>query len=907
MSKYDEKKILILQRNNSKKKIEDITTQVEAIKKTNKLYKVKYTSGDQIYNKSFDDIKIYEAEKTINLANYIVYHENTEIKKASCLVVFEKYVKIIFDENKKSKLYNKDSIKILKDISKTKKCNNLLAYLNELSLIVSNNNENKYFLKKQLNSINVLEESILGKILTDKLEKSKDDKPIIAPFSINNSQKEAISKAMSEDISIIQGPPGTGKTQTILNIIANCIYRGNSIAILSGNNEAVKNVHDKIEGEGYGYLNAFLGNSDNVKTFFKEQKSMPLIKNDGIKIEQLEEKLNAISLELQNHMKNDADIHKINQLIREYSIEKEINNAEYNIIENNIPKFIKDKNYTTHKLLKLSSKLESMDEEKITSFFNRARLLFRYGKTGLKKIEEDKEFVVACLKNSYYANKINDLKNDKKEKTTYLNKIDLDSMKKDFMKVSRNILDRVIYEKFNSMQFCDFNDKNYKFDFLRFIDRFPIIYSTTNAIKSCTQNHFLYDYIIIDEASQVSIITAIIAFSCAKKIVLVGDSKQLPHVVKNDLKDDINEIFKKYDLEQCFDYSNSILDCILKKIPDVSNTLLKEHYRCDPEIIDFCNKRFYNNQLIINREHEEGNGIDIIKHKPHYQRGRENERQADIMIEEIMPKIKNREIGVVTPFRDQVNLLNEKLYGYNCLIDTVHKFQGKEKDIIILSTVENHLKISEDNEDSDFLNNPNLINVAISRAVNKLYIIASEKLLMQKGSLIKDLSNYYEYYCSETKVIDSNVYSVFDLLYDDYSPYLEKLNKKLVNKSKFKSENIIATLIEEICESQECGAIKYRFNYPLKNVIKLETLTNEADRKFVSNINTHCDFLIYDALNKMPRLVVEVDGSQHKKEEQKNRDLRKDRLLKEAGIKILRLPTTTTKCKEKIIAELQYK
>lgn len=313
-------------------------------------------------------------------------------------------------------MYNKDSIKILKDISKTKKCNNLLAYLNELSLIVSNNNENKYFLKKQLNSINVLEESILGKILTDKLEKSKDDKPIIAPFSINNSQKEAISKAMSEDISIIQGPPGTGKTQTILNIIANCIYRGNSIAILSGNNEAVKNVHDKIEGEGYGYLNAFLGNSDNVKTFFKEQKSMPLIKNDGIKIEQLEEKLNAISLELQNHMKNDADIHKINQLIREYSIEKEINNAEYNIIENNIPKFIKDKNYTTHKLLKLSSKLESMDEEKITSFFNRARLLFRYGKTGLKKIEEDKEFVVACLKNSYYANKINDLKTTKRKK-----------------------------------------------------------------------------------------------------------------------------------------------------------------------------------------------------------------------------------------------------------------------------------------------------------------------------------------------------------------------------------------------------------------------------------------------------------------------------------------------------------
>lgn len=51
-------------------------------------------------------------------------------------------------------------------------------------------------------------------------------------------------------------------------------------------------------------------------------------------------------------------------------------------------------------------------------------------------------------------------------------------------------------------------------------------------------------------------------------------------------------------------------------------------------------------------------------------------------------------------------------------------------------------------------------------------------------------------------------------------------------------------------------------------------------------------------------MVVEVDGSQHKEEVQAARDKRKDRLLTAAGIKILRLPTTTIECKEKIISIL---
>src|SRR3546814_6348193 len=58
----------------------------------------------------------------------------------------------------------------------------------------------------------------------------------IYPFGVNESQLKAVENAFTSQISLIEGPPGTGKTQTILNIIANIVIRGKTVAILSNNN-----------------------------------------------------------------------------------------------------------------------------------------------------------------------------------------------------------------------------------------------------------------------------------------------------------------------------------------------------------------------------------------------------------------------------------------------------------------------------------------------------------------------------------------------------------------------------------------------------------------------------------------------------------------------------------------------
>ena len=105
---------------------------------------------------------------------------------------------------------------------------------------------------------------------------SSNPNPIeIFPFGFNISQKDAVNKAFSCNTSIVEGPPGTGKTQTILNIIANAIMNGKSVAVVSNNNSATKNVYEKLEKNGIQFIAALLGNSQNKKEFIDCQTDIP--------------------------------------------------------------------------------------------------------------------------------------------------------------------------------------------------------------------------------------------------------------------------------------------------------------------------------------------------------------------------------------------------------------------------------------------------------------------------------------------------------------------------------------------------------------------------------------------------------------------------------------------------------
>ena len=130
---------------------------------------------------------------------------------------------------------------------------------------------------------------------------------------------------MNNRVSIIQGPPGTGKTQSILNIIANLIVQNKTVAIVSGNNEAIKNVLEKMQKKNYDFLLSLLGKKEN-KEFFYDQKDYPLeLKEweksgdelDGL-IEQIKEHENSLMILLSSNNKRA----QLKQLLFEYQHEQ---------------------------------------------------------------------------------------------------------------------------------------------------------------------------------------------------------------------------------------------------------------------------------------------------------------------------------------------------------------------------------------------------------------------------------------------------------------------------------------------------------------------------------------------------------------------------------------------------------
>ena len=89
----------------------------------------------------------------------------------------------------------------------------------------------------------------------------------------------------------------------------------------------------------------------------------------------------------------------------------------------------------------------------------------------------------------------------------------------------------------------------------QFCDEYPIIFSTTHAIKNCFGRDFLFDYLIIDEASQVDLVTGVLALSVARNIVIVGDTKQLPNVIDSATSQQIQEITTHYKIPSRYDYA----------------------------------------------------------------------------------------------------------------------------------------------------------------------------------------------------------------------------------------------------------------------------------------------------------------------------------------------------------------
>ena len=272
----------------------------------------------------------------------------------------------------------------------------------------------------------------------------------------------------------------------------------------------------------------------------------------------------------------------------------------------------------------------------------------------------------------------------------------------------------------------------------------------------------VYDYVIIDEAARAQPLDLLIPMSQGKRVLLVGDHRQLPQMVDEDLaaklesgacKDEISKLEdEKWWKESMFEY------LFTKRIPELESrdhvtrrVILNEQFRMHPVLGQFISnnfyKRFSSGEAITSPLSAEcyqhslpvpGNGpvlwIDMpaaLGPTTKFNGSRVREVEGDVIFRRINDWMgsesgKDLSFGVISFYRGQVEKLKERLGdrvdGKQLHVGTVDSFQGKEFDVVFLSLVRT----------SDFLNsqNPfgfltvyNRLNVAMSRQKKLLVVV----------------------------------------------------------------------------------------------------------------------------------------------------------------------------------------
>jgi very-short-patch-repair endonuclease/uncharacterized protein related to proFAR isomerase len=292
----------------------------------------------------------------------------------------------------------------------------------------------------------------------------------------------------------------------------------------------------------------------------------------------------------------------------------------------------------------------------------------------------------------------------------------------------------------------------------------PIWCVTNLSIKrSVPLEPGIFDLVVIDEASQCDIPSAIPLLYRAKQAVIIGDPKQLKHI--STLKKNIDkEIAVKCGCESYYsDYfaysNNSIYDLFSGRIhhENVPPILLNEHYRSHPDIIGFSNEYYYDNKLNISTDQAKltqetvalPHGVLWIDVQGKLSSKRNTDEAKEVvkrLVEYSQSNLRACSFGVVTLFRNQANFItsqifsNPNLKGMDITVGTAHKFQGDEKDIILFSP--GISTGAEENTLGWIESTTQLINVAVTRARSTLVIVGDKKKCHGAGGVLRSLVEY---------------------------------------------------------------------------------------------------------------------------------------------------------------------
>lgn len=688
--------------------------------------------------------------------------------------------------------------------------------------------------------------SFFGNITKQNNVRRKEPSLIIYDKKININQVRVLYNALKYPVTYVQGPPGTGKTQTIINVILSAFYNEKSVLACSSNNKPVDGIVDQLKFQYRNELINFpflrLGNFDDVK---KATRRILELYNYETNLQPREDKLFKIKVTADNN--NARLLEMLNIQEKRVEIETCLENSaklvkSFKDDDSLIIRSIKTK---VAQLKKDLNELPIISNKELTSLF-----------TPLKDNYQLSQFLF--FKSLLYINK---LKKPRYQKLIEICKIEDDDTRA---------------KEFNSWTQKDDNMK-------LLIDAFPVIFSTNISSRRLGSPKYMFDLVIMDEAGQCNIATALLPITKAESLLLVGDPNQLKPVIV--LEDKINDVLKKqYHVPEQYDYKNNSILNVMRENDNISKyILLKYHYRCGRKIIDFSNQRYYENALDLSEIKEEGDLAVLDVRNQNVGQRNEALDEAKAIVEYVR-RNNLKDVYIITPFVNQKEMIQNLLKtnnitGVEC--GTIHSIQGAEKSTIIISTA-----ISYKTSQKTFewiKDNFEIINVAVTRAKNKLVIAADTKMIETFSDKNDDLYNLILYASHNGKI------SV---------PPNESVKIEIGNSNASKAEDEFFATISHFCSCHK--TFDAERNVKLNKLFKNNPNLAQSKKEF--------DLVIFEKTfwKRTPIIVFEVNGGEHLgslSREQSDRE--KMSICKENNIKLIFIPNSFMKSYE-YIADIIY-
>lgn len=615
----------------------------------------------------------------------------------------------------------------------------------------------------------------------------------------NEAQKRALKVCLSTpDIALIQGPPGTGKT-SVINALQKYLQsidpkhpeKMPSILLTSFQHVAVDNVADGSSIWGLPVFRFYGEQKDKEQIFRGLQKwqedtakkideQINKLQSDSqyIEYEKLQISLNALSaasssyeirnllqeiinLAVTNSILSPSEVDTLKEFKKKFQV-KQINNKFYQCLmglRTTSTGFNDDgKRMIEHVLEYYDLRKDSLNCYALEKGYDQLKKL-----ANSTPSQEDLDWVEElrnkCIE-QMVPNPTDSFDNQ------------LFTILKDYIDTTivPNIRERIRQTDLQKLIVLNSYKENVGFKSIRnAMLRYAMTYAATvqqskseSFVRLLGKKNFEFDYVIIDEAARANPLDLFIPITLArKKVILVGDHKQLPQLVDQDILEQMessNDSRERFEELKGFmekSLFESLWDYLKTERNDgiVRTVTLDTQYRMPQKLSDFVSRNFYGDETHIQTGK---NPNDCIHHVSRYTKkngdckcavwenvdskesgkiSKTNEAEAELIIKRIKEIIKETDetIGVIASYSAQTRLidkiaksdaeLKKKIDNKHLEIGSIDAFQGRQFDIVFFSVVR-----SNDRNNFGFLKSENRLNVAFSRQKKLLVIVGNRKM-----------------------------------------------------------------------------------------------------------------------------------------------------------------------------------